>query len=392
MTCILAIEDELQIRLNLQQILELGGYEALTAQDGQEGLELARKHRPDLIISDIMMPRLDGYGLLEALRQDPTFVNTPVILLTAKADRPDQRKGMELGADDYLTKPFTPPELLAAVEARLSKKISQTEAQEQKMEELRQNLSLALPHELNTPLNSIMSFTRLLLDTPNAWDPAETQEMLGYVYSSAERLYHTIQNFLLYADLELKLKDAANGWQRGAFDIPLQSLANVAELQLGKLDRLADLQMMQLPDVLLWMPQRYAHTLMIELVDNAAKFSEPGAPIVIEGEVQDDKLVLTFKDWGRGMTAEQIQQVGAYVQFERRIYEQQGSGLGLAIVKRIAQMLGGSLTLQSQPPQASGASPATGADLATTPAHTVVTLCLPCKEAEPLEDWEVGAY
>lgn len=387
MTCILAIEDELQIRLNLQQILELGGYQALVAQDGQEGLEIARQHHPDLIISDIMMPRLDGYGVLEALRQDPSLVNIPVILLTAKADRHDQRKGMELGADDYLTKPFTPPELLAAVEARLSKQIQQQQAHDQQMEQLRSNLSLALPHELNTPLHSILSFTRLLLDSPDAWGPEEVEEMLNYVYAAGQRLYHMTQNFLLYADLELKAAAAPDSWHRSALDIPLQTLSNVAEVKLNEQGRLGDLRL-DLPDVLLWLPERYAHTLMEELVDNAAKFSEPGTPIEVKGEVQGDRLSLIIKDWGRGMTAEQIRQIGAYVQFERRVYEQQGSGLGLAIVQRIVKLLGGSIHFYSQPPQADGAAAPSldrSTDRSIASAHTVVTVDLPCKVAPPFE-------
>ncbi|MEB3274606.1 MAG: response regulator [Prochlorothrix sp.] len=383
MTCILAVEDEFHIRLNLQQILELGGYEALVAQDGQEGLEMALKYHPGLIISDIMMPRLDGYGLLEALRQNSRFAHTPVILLTAKADRPDQRKGMELGADDYLTKPFTPPELLAAVEARLQKQAGQQAVQEQQLNEFRDNLSRSLPHELNTPLNSIMSFTRLLLDTPEHWNPEETEDMLNCVYTSAERLHRTLQNFLLYADLEVKMSQGPSSWQRGSLALPLLALQGVAEMRVQAHDRIEDLSI-DLPDVLLWMPQYYGQKIVEELVDNAAKFSTPGTPVRVWGEVENDQLWLRVQDWGRGLSPEHIQQVGAYVQFDRRIYEQQGSGLGLAIVQRIVQLLGGSIKIQSPPP-APGSSP----NAETDPASTTVTVQLSCytePDAAPLEE------
>ncbi|MGF1492294.1 MAG: EAL domain-containing protein [Microcoleaceae cyanobacterium] len=118
---ILVIEDEPVVRTNLEAILQLSDYEVVSAEDGQQGLELAQKHMPDLIICDIMMPVLDGHLVLNAIRKMPATEDIPFIFLTAKADRSDVRQGMDLGADDYLIKPFTPEEVLAAVEARLNR-------------------------------------------------------------------------------------------------------------------------------------------------------------------------------------------------------------------------------------------------------------------------------
>jgi diguanylate cyclase len=118
---ILVIEDEPQVRANIKQILEFSDFEALTATDGADGLKMVNKHLPDLIICDIMMPELDGYSVITALRQDPKTATIPFIFLTAKVDRNDIRQGMNLGADDYLMKPFTPEELLDAVNTRLTK-------------------------------------------------------------------------------------------------------------------------------------------------------------------------------------------------------------------------------------------------------------------------------
>lgn len=121
MTTILAIEDEAKLRANIQEILELEGFDVLTAENGKIGVALAQQHHPDLIICDISMPELDGYDVLVALRQDPTTIEIPFIFLSAKASKADFRKGMSLGADDYLTKPFTPSELREAIFARLEK-------------------------------------------------------------------------------------------------------------------------------------------------------------------------------------------------------------------------------------------------------------------------------
>lgn len=118
---ILVIEDNLEVRENLAEILELSDYEVLQAEDGTLGVELASREKPDLIICDVMMPRLDGFGVLNILSKKPDTASIPFIFLTAKAEKADFRRGMNLGADDYITKPFYKDELLTVVETRLRK-------------------------------------------------------------------------------------------------------------------------------------------------------------------------------------------------------------------------------------------------------------------------------
>jgi len=118
---ILLIEDVDDIRNNTAEILELSNYIVIVAENGKTGVEKAIEHKPDLIICDIMMPVLDGYGVLHAVHKNEAIKNTPFIFLTAKTERGDFRKGMELGADDYITKPFNGTELLNAVDSRLKK-------------------------------------------------------------------------------------------------------------------------------------------------------------------------------------------------------------------------------------------------------------------------------
>ena len=118
---ILIIEDQASMRKNLAFILEMEGYQTCSAANGREGLHLARTEKPDLVLCDIMMPELDGHGVVQALRQDPAFATTPFIFLTAKGDRNDVRAGMNAGADDYLTKPVVHKELMAAVTSRLER-------------------------------------------------------------------------------------------------------------------------------------------------------------------------------------------------------------------------------------------------------------------------------
>lgn len=144
---ILIIEDNNDIRENVVEILELAGYSVLEAANGRTGVELAINNLPDIILCDIMMPELDGYGVLYMLNKNPATAAIPFIFLTAKAERLDLRKGMEMGADDYLTKPFDDMELLNAVESRLKKKEAQQSFYSKSLDNL--NLLLAKNKGLN---------------------------------------------------------------------------------------------------------------------------------------------------------------------------------------------------------------------------------------------------
>ncbi|HEY9726450.1 MAG TPA: EAL domain-containing protein [Chroococcales cyanobacterium] len=168
---ILVIEDERVIRNNLLKLLSAEGFQSIGAENGNHGLQLAQNEQPDLIICDILMPGLDGYGVLKALQQNPKTASIPFIFLTAKADRSEWRQGMNLGADDYLTKPFTRSELLAAITSRLQKKVSLTQehTRELKRAEDRLNYLIRYNHLTNLP-NRILLQERLsqLLAQPDA--------------------------------------------------------------------------------------------------------------------------------------------------------------------------------------------------------------------------------
>src|SRR5690349_19393263 len=145
---ILVIDDEQWLREMVLMALQQKGYEVLEAENGAAGIEVAQKVLPDLILCDVNMDKMDGYLALASLRNDPTTESIPFILMTGLADNAGMRHGMELGADDYLPKPFSIDALYAAVEARLRKAQSVRQAAEKKLSDLRDNISLMLPHEL----------------------------------------------------------------------------------------------------------------------------------------------------------------------------------------------------------------------------------------------------
>ncbi|GAB1544141.1 hypothetical protein NUACC21_68170 [Scytonema sp. NUACC21] len=148
---ILVIEDEPQVRENIQLVLELSDcdYKTIVAENGSVGLQLAKSELPNLIICDIMMPELDGYGVLKSLQQNLATESIPIIFLTAKADRGDLRQAMELGVDDYITKPFTPEELLKAVEVRLTRAEKPTQIKQKYEQERQHNAQLKQEIQVN---------------------------------------------------------------------------------------------------------------------------------------------------------------------------------------------------------------------------------------------------
>jgi two-component system, sensor histidine kinase and response regulator len=353
MATILIIEDEEYIRRNIAEIMTYEGFQPLEAKNGLEGVQVAQEYLPDLIICDIMMPELDGYGVLLELRSSPTTATIPFIFLTALADRPAMRKGMERGADDYLTKPFSQEELLTAVNVRLEKHAVAVREYEQKMEDLRGELISTLPHELRTPLTGVVGYSELLMMDGRTLDGDMVVKMATRIYESGQRLHRLTENYLMYAQIEIIRSDPQRvaSLRKHMVENPVEIITNKALHKAAEFGREADLVIDAVEEFPVRISSENLQKITEELVDNALKFSEPGTPVHVDVTVNNQQLALAISDQGRGMTPEQIKNIGAYMQFERKIYEQQGSGLGLMIAKRLSEIYGGELAFQSTPGQ-----------------------------------------
>lgn len=352
MTKVLVIDDSQEINELISETLKVHGYHVLVAEDGLAGVHLAQQHLPDLILCDVNMPQLDGYATLTALRQQSSTATIPFIFLTGIADKGNIRQGMELGADDYITKPFTIGELLAAVKARLEKQAAITRQAEKKLEELRGNISLALPHELLTPLTGILGFSSLLMENSDSIGPAELLELARSLHESALRLQRIIENFLLYSQIELVAADAEKvaALRKGEFVFMKETLVEIVQQIARRSSREEDLTVRIEAAPVSIAPDKL-QKVIAELVDNAFKFSRPGDPVSLLSFQSDDTLIFSISDRGRGMTPEQIARIGAHMQFERKFFEQQGSGLGLIIAKRLIELHGGTFNIDSVPEQ-----------------------------------------
>ena len=350
MSKILVIEDEEPVRANLLEMLDAEGFSVMGAENGRVGVQLARDYLPDLVICDIMMPELDGHGVLTELRQDPLMATIPFIFLTAKADRGDMRQGMERGADDYLTKPFTLNEVLSAVSARLQKQTQVSTHYQRKLEELRSSIAASLPHEFLTPLSVILAASEILARHTDRLEPGEVPEIAERIHSSAERLHRLIKNFLLYTRLELAATDPDKAEALRGYGVSdARAVITEAALHVAQqASRATDLRL-ELCDAIPKIGPMHLKKIVEELLDNAFKYSRMGTPVTVRCAVDDAHIfTLAVTDRGRGMTVEQIARVGAYVQFDREEHEQQGQGLGLAIVKRLTELHGGELAIESR--------------------------------------------
>jgi two-component system sensor histidine kinase/response regulator len=355
MVKVLVIEDMESLREEIMETLVCEDFEVLGAENGTIGVKLAKEHLPDLIVCDVMMPGIDGFDTLRALRQYDLTAVIPFIFLTAKSDKIDVRQGMELGADDYITKPFATSELLTAINTRLEKQSVINSKVKTELDALRNSISMSLPHELRTPLNGIMGFSELLLDAFDTDQQPELVSIVQNIKDSAQVLHRVIQNFLLYAELEIAASNHADAITAETDNsikatYSTTTIADEASKKATEYQRETDLHV-NISAATIMMPPAKLNKIVEEIVDNAFKYSEPGTPVDVIGKSDAGFFWLEVCDRGRGMTAEQIQQIGAYMQFERKLYEQQGSGLGLAIAQRLSELYGGSLSIKSTPGQ-----------------------------------------
>jgi two-component system sensor histidine kinase/response regulator len=342
---VLIIEDDARWRTLVELSLEAEGHMVLAAADGLAGLALATE-KPDVILCDVEMPRLNGYAVLEALRQQPELRAIPFIFLTARSARSDQRKGMVLGADDYITKPFEPRELIESIKGVLAKRETLSERLKHYTEEYHREMAAPWAHELLTPLNGILGIAAMIESEAGSIPPADLRDLARSISQSARRQQNLARKLLQYFQLE-QLREA-NWSDPGA---AMEASGGIEDEVIGvaeRLSRSADLRLDCAPAAVRISPA-WLRAAVSELVENALKFSAPGSPVTVTGRTVEGLYRIEVTDRGAGMTPTEIESVAAFRQFDRDKHEQQGLGLGLAIVTHVAALHHAPLTLEAGP-------------------------------------------
>jgi two-component system, sensor histidine kinase and response regulator len=342
---ILIVEDNIQIREEIKAILVKENFMVFEASNGIEGLEVTYQHSPDLILSDISMPQLDGYGFLGELRKQAKTEDIPFVFLSAKVDLKDIRTGMNMGAEDYLTKPISPDDLLTTINHRLNEKAKR----DIKLNGLKYHVTRYLPHELITPLNGILGFSDYL----RHFSPSDEKELVRIaesIHRSGERLQRLIQNYLLYTKLYLELNiPGEENLKTANLFIPSDQFAELLIPYVIE-TRKDDLKLM-VDDVTIPIDMDYLLKIIEELVSNSIKFSKPGDRIVISSYNALNEFTLKIENRGEGISPQQIEEIGLFKQFDRDSKEQQGMGMGLEIVRLITKLYKGKFIIESQKKQ-----------------------------------------
>jgi len=363
MSSILVIDDEPNNFDVIEVLLSVNeqNYTLHYASGGQEAIANLEMFQPDLILLDVMMPDMNGMEVCRRIKAMSTWHAVPIIMITALATKEDLARCLEVGADDFISKPVSGLELRARVKSMLRikyqydriKTLSNLQENtinllENNLDQLCGSLVSTLPHELNTPLNGVFSVIDLLVQDHQDMSTEEVQELLEMAQQSAQRLEKLTKRFLQYARLEVlsnnpKTTQIENINSKVSTQILIK---NVINAQAESCDRLGDV-VCDLENIEVEISDRDFLSIVNELLENALKFSQPSTTVQINSQLKNGKFYLTISDRGRGMMAEQIAKIGAFTQFERKYYEQQGIGLGLKIVKKITELYGGEFLISS---------------------------------------------
>lgn len=346
---ILVIEDETNIRKDIVRILSLNNFNTIDTDNGYIAIEIIKEKKPDLIISDIMMPILDGISIFNKISEDEEISSIPFLFLTAKSSKDDIRFGMNIGADDYITKPFDIKDLINAVNSRLKKQEKNLLKINKRYDNLKQSLYNTLPHEIRTPLNTILGYSDYLIKNIETVSKDRTSEMLQDIFADSKRLQRMFENFLFLSKIEYLI---ANEFEKSKYTSKktLYSemlIKDVFFYFTNEYKRNDDIEFDLVDADLLIFDEHFVKIIEL-LADNCYKFSECNSKVLVKSIKENNQLVILIKDNGIGISEENIQQVSAFKQFDRNANEQQGSGLGLAIVNAILMLYNGRMEINSQ--------------------------------------------
>lgn len=363
--CVLIADDNADMREHIRSLLG-SKYRTLTASNGIEALDLIRQHRPALVLSDIMMPQMDGIGLLRALKSDPSVCHTPVILITARAGEESRIEGIEIGADDYIVKPFSSRELIVRAQAQIrmsNERNKITDELERKVEQRTQELvhanrelesfNYVASHDLQEPLRKIQTFIHLI--ERNNFDSELSKGYFQKIYTSAQRMGELIQSVLSYS----RLSKNGEAMQQVNLNKVMEDIG--VDFELAIQEKQAMLVVGELPVV--GANPLQMNQLFSNLISNSLKFSTAAPEIRITATLGTGSEIpqapsemahrsyhhICVRDNGIGFEPEFSEKIFALFQRLHRRNEYAGTGIGLSIVKKIVEQHEGFISAESHP-------------------------------------------
>jgi len=346
-TTILVVDDEPTIRLGLSVMLGRNGYNVILAANGDEGYLKARKTHPDLIISDVMMPAMNGFEMKELISADPQLANVPFLFLTARSADEDRVAGIRNGADDYITKPFITEELIARIEAVLrrvrreqerGREQAQQSAQEE-MEKLRKEILQNFNHELRTPMGNIIMSLDLVINKKFS-TTEEQNEFIRMAHSSADRLESLIADIAALSDIEENRLNTIRQTIDPEHHILGPIKRRLARYESKRLNFFHEVESSRT----IRAPRREFTQALVHLMDNAFRFSEEGGKVgLIVRPGENGGASIKVLDEGPGIPSELREKVfeSFYQVSHGDDRQHEGLGVGLTVARAVFSSLGG---------------------------------------------------
>lgn len=348
---ILIIDDSKPFVKGISEILRDRGFITFESFNGLEGIEKAKEIVPDLILCDIVMPKLDGYEVLKAIRNNDKLSTIPFIFISAFSDNESQRIGIEQGADDFIHKSEISYRLDSSIKTQFDKHNRILRQVFNRMKIVSKNITYALPHEFRTALNETGNLANYLKKMADRISIDEIKEIADDMIESNKRLMTITENFLFYAKLQEfhDNPELSKSLRKFITEEPLSIIQSIGEVACQRYDRMNDFYIESGNDhISLQISSEYFYKLMFELIDNAFKFSDKGTKVKVRHWLDPDCFYFEISDNGRGMSEKQLAYIGVLSQFDRELYEQQGAGLGLAIAKSTVEVHGGTFKILSK--------------------------------------------
>jgi two-component system, sensor histidine kinase and response regulator len=346
---ILVIEDELNVRENIVELLESEDFEVFSAKDGFEGIFLAQVHSPELILCDVTMPELDGYGVLSNLRKDPDIAITPFIFLTAKAASEEIREGMNLGADDYLTKPFSRQELLAAIKARLSKQKIYDQNTDALLKDIGESLSYSISEKIFNPLDEILGASEVFRQDANVIEPNDIEKLGDHIQSNTKFLKRAILNIFMFLNMELMFHNSDS----------LETIKNIYTTRPGDFVYMIAMQLARKHDC--------SKNLVVSIDNSRLKIStsdwnkiveeslefvfslfKEGSLIDVSTKIVDDMFQYSIRLESDELPYDLIHKTVQNTPRTQAFYESLDPGLGLLIIHFIVKLYGGDFIVRNE--------------------------------------------
>jgi signal transduction histidine kinase len=349
---ILVVEDDAAVLDVLGEMLETAGFRVVTGRNGLEGLAALEKTRPHLVVSDISMPKMDGYRFYEKVRERPEWTGIPFIFLTGKGEEDEIREGRRLGVDDYLVKPVREADLLVAVRARLDRRAALEALREEQVQEVKATILRTLNHELRTPLTYLAGYAELLKELGPELSAEKIRLSVDGILAGSQRLVQLVEDLVILVDLQTgAARTTYERERRRIEDLPVL-LQRLVEREQERAETRKVRLHAQVPEAL---PAILGQSDLLvgavgRLVDNAIKFSKKdGGEVAVCARPGGRGLLIEVKDAGIGMPAEELDRISEmFYQIDRATLEQRGSGVGLTIVRGIVSLHGGELNVESE--------------------------------------------